>query len=143
MLMNVPYNCSGFYLFFKGCFHEVWCDSPQPEYTSLSMGLALSRFGLWPAGSQTVSLIPQESSCIPAALFFQLIIFPLVKSMRKQPLFTSYIRNCSSLQSIYLVMSHPLLLECSSINFQFFPINWYYYGPIQLAITLSLIEVLL
>ncbi|MEB9722660.1 hypothetical protein P4J25_32145, partial [Bacillus cereus] len=46
---------------FKGCFHEVWCDSPQPEYTSLSVGLALSRFGLWPAGSQTVSLIPQES----------------------------------------------------------------------------------
>ena len=31
--------------------------------------------------------------------------------MRKQPLFTSYIRNCSSLQSIYLVMSHPLFPE--------------------------------
>ena len=30
---------------------------------SLSVGLALSRFGLQPAGSQTVSLIPQEHSC--------------------------------------------------------------------------------
>jgi len=30
---------------------------------------------LEPPGSQTVSLIPQESTCIPAAPFFQLILF--------------------------------------------------------------------
>jgi len=54
---------------------------------TLRFPFALSRFvATLLLSSQTDSLIPQESTCIPAALFNQLI---LVKSMQKQQLYTS------------------------------------------------------
>ena len=53
MLMKGSYSRLGFFIRFqKGCFMRFVAIYPQPKYTSLSVELALSCFGPWPAGSQ-------------------------------------------------------------------------------------------